>query len=135
MNKKKVLIFSLLLCLFLVANSSYSQTDDKKFPRTPEDIATKKSERMRQELSLSDEQYRTIYDLFLQNIKERQANRDKNKETDKQSMKVTRKQNKKEFRKQLESILTSEQLSKFKSMKGNKHGKAKREKKNKNKAD
>lgn len=106
-----VLLFSTIIFL----SKSYSQSETKK---SPEEMATKMADRMKTNLSLSDDQYKQVYDLFLTHCKDKISNKEKFKDMSKESRKQMKKQGKENFRKQLGNILTPDQLSKWNEMKG-----------------
>lgn len=133
MMKKNLLVITLLmLTAILFTNNVFAQKESNK---TPEQMASKMADRMKEKLSLTDDQYKQVYSLALTNAQDRINNKEKNKALDKESRKQLRKQNKDNFRKQMESILNKDQITKFQEMKGkHKHGKknkdGKRNKKN-----
>lgn len=126
----------MLIIIFITiiySGISYSQGFDKA-GKTPEDKATKMADRMKQNLSLSDEQYKQIFNLALENAKTHDSNKDKYKALDKESRKIMKMQNKEEFRKQLEGILNQDQITKMKNLKSNHHGNKSGHKGKKNKS-
>lgn len=128
MNKNLLVITVLLLTFLFTKSSLYSQQDDKP-DRTPEEIATKMADRMKEKLSLSEDQHKQVYNLALSHAQNRINNKEKYKSLDKESRKQMKKQNRGEFRKQLEGILSKEQLDKMKQSKGkHKHRKADKQK-------
>ena len=80
------------------------------------------ADRMKQNLSLSDDQYKQIYNLALEKVKTHASNKEKYKTLDKEARKSMKMQNKAEYRKQLEGILNQDQITKMKSLKNNHYG-------------
>ena len=65
---KKIKVFSITLliaALVFSAGNAFSQQDSKK---TPEERAGKMSEKMKEKLSLSDEQQKQVYDIMLSHV-------------------------------------------------------------------
>jgi len=127
LNKFPVIIsgwFKLFIIVFITlvySGISYSQSYDKS-GKTPEEKATKMADRMKQNLSLSDDQYKQIYNLALEKAKTHASNKEKNRTLDKETRKSMRMQNNAEYRKQLEGILNQDQITKMKSLKNKHHG-------------
>ncbi|MEO8209234.1 MAG: hypothetical protein ABI840_01630 [bacterium] len=130
MTIKNILAVSVLLfsVLFLSGNL-YSQQNTKQ-KKTPEELATKMTDRMKQNLSLTDEQYKQVYSLMLTKAQDRSNNKEKYKSMDKETRKEMKKQNMEDFKKQLSGILTPEQIQKMQQNKS-KHKKHKGVKKSK----
>ncbi len=127
-NTKIKALALIVLALLTISSVSYSQNDSKPNSgknKTPEEFAKKKTDRLNQELSLSQEQYNKIYDLMLTKAAERKANKEKFKNLEKTERKELKKQNRENFKKQMQSILTQEQFAKLEKMKANKKDKRK----------
>ncbi|HMS64428.1 MAG TPA: hypothetical protein PKD83_04145 [Ignavibacteria bacterium] len=142
MLKKKLSQPFLLIFIFLLYTGTvFSQNDQKnnddtykhheKVKKSPEERATKMTDRMNKNLSLSDGQYKEIYNLFLNRANEHAQNKEKYKSLDKESRKQLRNENKETFRKQLESILNKDQIAKLQEMKAKHKEKKKGKKENK----
>lgn len=117
MKKTNLAAITVLLFAFLfVSNSTFAQ-NESKFNRTPEERATKITDRMKQNLSLTDEQYTQVYNMFLTKVRDKMNNKEKYKSMDKESRKQLKKQSRDEMRKQFENILNAEQLTKMKELK------------------
>jgi len=137
MIKKNLTAFAVVLfTLITMYGTSFAQNEDRS-KKTPEEKATKMADRMKQNLSLTDEQYKQVYDIFLTKIQNRRNNKDKYKNMDKESRKQLKKQNKDEIRKQFEKILNADQMNKMKDLKDKhkqnkeKHKEGKQKKKDK----
>lgn len=81
----------------------------------PEAMATRMADDMKKELSLTDEQYKSVYDLYLKRAEEMKARREK-----KDNTQQTQQGRREEMRKQqeamnaeLKKILTAEQYTKY----------------------
>jgi Spy/CpxP family protein refolding chaperone len=120
MKKIKLFGFMLLLtALVLTTGTAYSQQDSKK---TPEERATKISEKMKEKLSLSDEQQKQVYDIMLNHVNE--MNGLKNSTEDKTSKHEKIKSLRESTHSKINSILSSEQqvkLEKFRQERKAKH--------------
>ncbi len=102
---------------------------DQKSNKTPEEIATKKADRLKSALALTDEQYKQVHSVFLENANRMLSEREKMQNMDKETRKEIKKKHKEETRVKLQGILTKEQMDKFDQMKSgkkNKSGKNKR---------
>lgn len=119
----------LLTVLVLSTGNAYSQQDSKK---TPEERAAKISEKMKEKLSLSDEQQKQVYDIMLSHVNEMKGL--KNSTEDKTLKHEKIKSLRESTHSKMNSILSSEQqvmLEKFrqerkaklKDHKGKKHKK------------
>ncbi len=108
---------------------SSSAQNDQKRSNNPEEIATKKADRLKAKLSLSDDQYKQVYSIFLENANRRIAEKEKMKGMDKTARKEMKMKHKQETMEKLQAVLTKEQMSLFEQMK------EKGKKRNKNKSD
>lgn len=126
MTTKIFLTAILLIGITIISSNLFSQ-QNKKQNKTPEEMATKMTNRLKEKLSLNDEQYKQVYNIALSHAQERISNKEKLQSMDKASRKELMKQNHEGFKKQLEEILTPDQLIKMKEMKS----KHKHERKNK----
>jgi len=119
----------MLLILGLFAVNSYAQTDGKT-KKTPEQKAEKIAKKMQEKLSLSDAQYKSVYELALSTVNQRASLKSMDKEARRTEMKKLMETQES----QLKGILSSDQWTKWESMKTefkNKH----KDKKGKNKTD
>jgi hypothetical protein len=129
--KRKYLAISLVFIFMLSAGmmQSASAQNDQKRSNNPEEIATKKADRLKAKLSLSDDQYKQVYSIFLENANRRIAEKEKMKGMDKTARKEIKMKHKQETMEKLQAVLTKEQMSLFEQMK------EKGKKRNKNKSD
>lgn len=125
---KAVTVVAVLL-IFFKTNICFGQSDERT-KKSPEEIAKKITDKMKESLLLSDEQYKQVYDLNLDKINAKKSNKEKYKTLDKEIRKNLKKQSRDEYIKSLENILTPDQLSQYKSYISEKQ----KSKKNKNKS-
>ena len=119
----------LLIVLVLTTASTYSQQDSKK---TPEERATKISEKMKAKLSLSNEQQKQVYDIMLSHINEIKGLRNSTEDKTLRHDKI--KSLRESTHSQINSILSSDQqvmLEKFRQERKAKHKDHKAKKNNK----
>ena len=109
-------IFAVILIAF-ISTGTFSQQTDKV------NKAQKRADRMKTELSLSDDQYNKVLELFTAQGTQMKSLKDPNvsKEDRKAKMKTLRS----ETKSQMQNILTSDQQLKFKEFKKKKHEKRK----------
>lgn len=108
-----------------------SSQQDQKRSNNPEEIATKKADKLRAKLTLSDDQYKQVYTIFLENANRRIAEKEKMKDMDKSARKEMKIRYRQETYEKLQSILTKEQMTKLEQMKENKRSKKKNRHENK----
>ena len=94
----------LLFFCFMFSNTSFAQAQARQ-QLSPEQRATQKTDRMKAELSLTDDQYKRIYALNLEKANAMQQAR--KEEAD-------RKAEREKYHTALKSILTPEQMAKMK---------------------
>jgi periplasmic protein CpxP/Spy len=130
MKKQIGLIVILLLTSLFTMNTAFSQNTEKAPKKTPEERAQKRSEKMSKYLSLTSEQQQKVYDIWLSHCTQADALR--NSTTDKETRKSELKKLFESTDTQLQSVLTSEQLTKYNEMKEKMKEKRKNKHKNKN---
>jgi uncharacterized protein YycO len=109
MKKIKVFGITLLVAsLVFSAGNVYSQQNSKK---TPEERAGKTSEKMKEKLSLSDEQQKQVYDIMLNHFNEMGAL--KNSTEDKTARREKVKALRESTHSNINSILNSDQQAKL----------------------
>lgn len=123
------LIFSLGVLVFVViAGTSYAQDNSQKditkqevktYKLTPEEQATKITDRLNKELNLTSEQYTKIQKLYADNIAYRRELKTKDLIS-----KSEVKQKKKDFREGIKNTLTDDQQKEMKKMAKKRHGKS-----------
>ena len=116
MLKKLNLSLVVMLIFGLFAVNSYAQNSDQtKTKKTPEQKAEKMAKKMQEKLSLSDEQYRSVYDLALSTINQRASL--KSNGADKETRKSEMKSLMEKQEAQLKTILSSDQWTKWEGLK------------------
>ena len=134
MKKRIGLIAVLLLTSLFAASNIYSQIEDMAPKKTPEERAKKRNEKMAKYLSLTADQQDKTYDIWLSHCTQADALR--NSTTDKEARKTEMKKLFESTDTQLQSVLTSDQLTKYNEMKQKMKEKRKgKHKKNKNDLD
>ena len=105
--KKLLLIYTLSLGLIFTANAQQKTKSDRP-ERTPEAVAEQMADRMAEKLELNESQKKEIYDIQLQQAKERMAKREEVKE-DMTASRTTHQE-------KIASVLTPEQKLKWEEM-------------------
>lgn len=113
MTIKKLAVLSILLLAIVSISSNVFAQQNQKSKKTPEEMATKMADRMKSNLSLSDDQYKQVYDLALTRSKNRISNKEMYKSMDKETRKQTKMKHREEFMTQLSGILNPDQMKKF----------------------
>lgn len=119
MKKTGTLIQFLIMMVFFSAVSVYSQQDSKK---TPEERASKISEKMKEKLTLTDIQKEQVYDILLGHMNEMKGLR--NSTEDKTLKKEKIRSLRESTRNKINSVLSSDQqakLEKFRQERKEKH--------------
>lgn len=123
----KKLILSAVATVFAI--SSFAQ-DGTKTQKTPEEVATKRADKLKTELTLSDEQRTKVYTIILDNttkvraVKARYPN-------DKKAAKAEIKPLRETCDASIKSVLTPEQVTKWEQLKKEKKEQHKEKKKQK----
>jgi hypothetical protein len=122
MKNLKLIVLTLVFAVFAVFSQSFAQNDTKKevktYKTTPEEQATKITDKLSGKLNLTTEQYGKIQKLFADNIAYRRDLRTKDLIS-----KSEIKQRKEDFKNGLKSTLTEDQQKKMKKMMKKKHAK------------
>ena len=110
--------FLFTIVALLLSASTFSQQPQRREFK-PEEMATRMADGMKKELNLNDEQYKSVYNLYLKRGEEMKARREKGQ----QSQQVNREARREEMKKsqealnaELQRILTSEQYSQYEEM-------------------
>lgn len=104
------MIILLIAVMFSAANSYSQDNGDKKQKKTPEERAQKRADKMKEKLSLSDEQHKQVFDILLSKGNEmksvwEQTKNDQDKTARKEKMKAIRDS----YNSQINSVLSSTQ--------------------------
>ncbi len=120
MNITKILA---VILIAFISTATFSQQTDNPVSSTGLNKAQKRADRMKTELSLSDDQYNKVLELFTAQGTQMKSLKDQSvsKEDRKAKMKTLRS----ETNSQMQNILTSDQSTKFKEFKKKKHEKRK----------
>lgn len=113
MTIKNLAVLSILLLAIVSISSNVFAQQNQRSKKTPEEMATKMADRMKSNLSLSDDQYKQVYDLALTRSKNRISNKEMYKSMDKETRKQTKMKHREEFMAQLSGILNPDQMKKF----------------------
>lgn len=118
MTMKKIL-FAAIALIFSVNLFAQAPQRGERREFKPEEMATRMADGMKKELSLNDEQYKSVYNLYLKRGEEMKARRAK----EQQGQQVDREARRAEMQKQqaalnaeLKKILTAEQYTKYEEM-------------------
>ena len=110
--------FLFTIVALLLSASTFSQQPQRREFK-PEEMATRMADGMKKELNLNDEQYKSVYNLYLKRGEEMKARREKGQ----QSQQVNREARREEMKKsqevlnaELQKILTTEQYSQYEEM-------------------
>ena len=145
-NFKAISLMLLLAAVMFSAGNIYSQQDgngEKKQKKTPEERAQKRADKMKDILSLSEDQHKQVYDIMLNHMNEKRSiwessKNDQDKTARKEKMKAVREST----NTQINSLLSADQQKLWESHKkemkekhkgkmhnGNKHGKGNKQQK------
>lgn len=119
MLKKFFIIAGLFVFAFILhSETAYSQgkKDGKWSNKTPQERATMRADKMKDNLSLSESQYSQIYNIFLSHFNEAQTMRSLSKE-DRQSKREEMKSKRTEMQSKIEQVLSPAQKEKWESLK------------------
>lgn len=113
MRIKNLAALSILLLLTAFVSANVFAQQNQRSKKTPEEMALKMADRMKTNLSLSEEQYKQVYELALTRSKNRISNKENYKSMDKETRKQMKMKNREEFMGQLSGILSQDQMKKF----------------------
>lgn len=110
--------FLFTIVALLLSASTFSQQPQRREFK-PEEMATRMADGMKKELNLNDEQYKSVYNLYLKRGEEMKARREKgeqNQQVDREARREEMKKNQEALNAELQRILTSEQYSQYEEM-------------------
>lgn len=116
---KTVMLIAVLLMTFL-AGSLYAQQEGRPH-KTPEEFAKHRSDMLKTELQLSDDQYKQVYSIFIEESQRIENERDKIGGLDKDQRNAFRERNREQLIEKMKGVLTKEQLEKFSERSRHKH--------------
>jgi len=115
---KKLLLAAVAL-MFSVSMFAQQPQRGERREFKPEEMATRMADGMKKELNLNDEQYKSVYNLYLKRGEEMKARRDKGQQGQQVSREARReemKKNQEAMNAELKRILTAEQYTKYEEM-------------------
>lgn len=115
---KKLLLAAVAL-MFSVSMFAQQPQRGERREFKPEEMATRMADGMKKELNLNDEQYKSVYNLYLKRGEEMKARRDKGQQGQQVSREARReemKKNQEALNAELKKILTAEQYTKYEEM-------------------
>ncbi len=119
--KKSFLTLLMLSAFIVMGSNTYAQNETRKHTsKTPEQVATSKTDKLNKKLVLSSEQYKSIYSLILSAEQRIQSLR--SGLTDAANVKDQIREINSSTNVSIEKVLTAEQRDKFNGWKGNKDG-------------
>jgi len=134
MLKKINLSLAVIILLSVFSLQAFSQSTDKpvKQKKTPEQKAERYAKKMQEKLALTNDQYNSVYNVFLDGMKQRESLKGMDKEARRTEMKKIMDNGKA----QMKTILSADQFSKLETwhkekMEKRKDGKGKKNKGNK----
>ena len=117
MKKLKIGMITLIM---IIGNMVWAQNQQSS--QTAEVRATERSNKLKENLGLSADQQKSVYNFCLQRAQQEDADRAKN-QGNKDAMRSARKQNEQNFETNLYKVLTPDQKTKFEQMKQQRMGK------------
>ena len=118
MTMKKIL-FAAVALIFSVSMFAQAPQRGERREFKPEEMATRMADGMKKELNLNDEQYKSVYNLYLKRGEEMKARRDKGQQgqqVDREARREEMKKNQEAMNAELKKILTPEQHTKYEEM-------------------
>lgn len=115
----KKLIFAAFALIFSVSMFAQQPQRGDRREFKPEEMATRQAEHMKQELALDDEQYQSVYALFLkrnEEMKKQFANRQEGQQVDREARRAEMIKKQEAMNAELKKILTAEQYTKYQEM-------------------
>ena len=110
--------FLFTIVALLLSASTFSQQHQRREFK-PEEMATRMADGMKKELNLNDEQYKSVYNLYLKRGEEMKARREKgeqNQQVNREARREEMKKSQEVLNAELQKILTTEQYSQYEEM-------------------
>ena len=110
--------FLFTIVALLLSASTFSQQPQRREFK-PEEMATRMADGMKKELNLNDEQYKSVYNLYLKRGEEMKARREKgeqNQQVNREARREEMKKSQEVLNAELQRILTTEQYSQYEEM-------------------
>jgi hypothetical protein len=118
-------LFLFLISAALLFNTVNAQDKEFKPKKTPEERAAKISDKLKTELSLTDDQYNSVYNIFLEVHKQIDSDR-QTYANDKHAFKKAAKERRQKVKESLNSVLNQEQISKLENFRKEKKNRPKK---------
>lgn len=115
----KKILFAAVALIFSVSMFAQAPQRGERREFKPEEMATRMADGMKKELNLNDEQYKSVYNLYLKRGEEMKARRDKGQQgqqVDREARREEMKKNLEAMNAELKKILTPEQYTKYEEM-------------------
>lgn len=115
----KKILFAAVALIFSVSMFAQAPQRGERREFKPEEMATRMADGMKKELNLNDEQYKSVYNLYLKRGEEMKARRDKGQQgqqVDREARREEMKKNQEAMNAELKQILTPEQYTKYEEM-------------------
>ena len=115
----KKILFAAVALIFSVSMFAQAPQRGEHREFKPEEMATRMADGMKKELNLNDEQYKSVYNLYLKRGEEMKARRDKGQQgqqVDREARREEMKKNQEAMNAELKQILTPEQYTKYEEM-------------------
>lgn len=115
----KKILFAAVALIFSVSMFAQAPQRGEHREFKPEEMATRMADGMKKELNLNDEQYKSVYNLYLKRGEEMKARRDKGQQgqqVDREARREEMKKNQEAMNAELKKILTPEQYTKYEEM-------------------
>lgn len=116
---KTVMLIAVLLMTFMTG-SIFAQQEGRPH-KTPEEFAKHRSDMLKTELQLTDDQYKQVYSIFLEESRRIESDREKIGGLDKEERNAFREKNREQLLEKMKGVLTKEQLEKFSERSRHKH--------------
>ena len=112
---KRILLAAVAL-VFSVSMFAQQPQHGQRREFNPETIATRMADNMKKALDLTDEQYKSVYDLYLKQFQEARGSREKapqGQQANQQARREAMKKQQETMNAELKKILTQEQYAKY----------------------
>ena len=117
--KMKKFVLAALAMVFSVTLFAQAPQRGERREFKPEEMATRMADGMKKELNLNDEQYKSVYNLYLKRGEEMKARREKGQQPQQGDREARREEMKKQqeaMNAELKKVLTKEQYTKYEEM-------------------
>ena len=115
----KKFVLAALAMVFSVTLFAQAPQRGERREFKPEEMATRMADGMKKELNLNDEQYKSVYNLYLKRGEEMKARREKGQQPQQGDREARREEMKKQqeaMNAELKKVLTKEQYTKYEEM-------------------